>query len=1110
MAWFGCLIPVFHCHPMRKLFLSLLALFPVSSAVEPWVDPRLTETNGLALWVDVSRQNAGRGTLGLTPLRSWSDAPDVLLDGSGRKAHLQQSFHPARPRFRQEFNGAMLSFDGTNDFLAGTTLDHTWAEASIFVVAAPRTNGAYRALMSLSQPGLNDYTTGVNLDFGSAPSPQLSRINAEGAGFSGESNLLAESTPLGKWHIFALVLKNGADGVKLHVDSKSQKSRHRDSAGIHSGEITLGARRFSNSADRPHAQGFFHGDFTEMLVFNRALNEGERAGVERYLDEKYGALLRGLEGATVREGAIPLVAATNPPPFQMHFPGFEARPLPLEIGNVNNVRYRADGKLVAMGYDGRVWLLHDSDGDGLEDKAELFWDKETIRAPIGIALTPAGYKRGQGLFIAGKEKVSLVVDTNGDDRADEEITVATWTERSEQQGVDALGIVVAPDGRIYFSLGAASFVEPLLIDRATGKSRYRTTMERGTIQRVSADFSKRETVCTGIRFAVGLDFNKHGDLFCTDQEGATWVHNGNPFDELLHIQPGRHYGFPPKHPRHLPDVIDEPSVFDYTPQHQSTCGLQFNRQGNAFFGPASWADDAIVSGYSRGKLWKTKLVKTGNGYVAQTHLLATMGSLTVDACVSPAGALVVASHSGQPDWGSGPKGIGYLWKIRSTEVPVPVLAWNNSPTELRVAFDRPLDPATLRDLNHAARIESGQYVFPGDRFETIRPGYQVVYDQLSAARFSHEILSTQLSPDRKTLSFLTRARHSAANYVVTMPDHSRPEHSDTDLLTDFTGVLATVSGEGSEPMEIWLPHLDSNVAQELTAGSEEHAGFAKRLREPGTLTVRGQLNLAHMLQPTVQPGSNIDWQHPPEKVTVTFTGSAPIEGRFRGESIQRSAASGNRHALTTEFDGPGKTWQQFEIKIATGPGHKLSAHWFTAEDPRPRAFPLRRMLVPWARPLETGTPVPAGERVIPEIAGGDWQRGRDLYFSARLACATCHKVHGGGGEVGPDLSNLSHRDYASVRKDVQFPNAALNPDHLASVVELADGEMAAGILKSEKDGVIQLALADGTLQKIPRSEVKEVRPAQLSLMPEKIWDNLNTDEQRDLMTFLLTAPPTKK
>ena len=56
----------------------------------------------------------------------------------------------------------------------------------------------------------------------------------------------------------------------------------------------------------------------------------------------------------------------------------------------------------------------------------------------------------------------------------------------------------------------------------------------------------------------------------------TWVPNGNPFDELLHIQTGRHYGFPPRHPKWLPDVIAEPSVWDYAPQHQSVCGFRFN------------------------------------------------------------------------------------------------------------------------------------------------------------------------------------------------------------------------------------------------------------------------------------------------------------------------------------------------------------------------------------------------------------------------------------------------------------------------------------------------------------------------------------------------------
>src|SRR5437016_3653007 len=220
-----------------------------------------------------------------------------------------------------------------------------------------------------------------------------------------------------------------------------------------------------------------------------------------------------------------------------------------------------------------------------------------------------------------------------------------------------------------------------------------------------------------------MAFNRLGDLFVTDQEGATWLPNGNPFDELLHIQAGRHYGFPPRHPRYLPDVIDEPSVFDYGPQHQSTCGLAFNEpvNGGPTFGPKQWAGDVIVTGYSRGKLYRTQLAHTKEGYVARNHLLACLDMLAVDAALSPQGDLVVAVHSGAPDWGSGPGGKGKLYKISYTgkSLAQPVAAWAAGPREVRIAFDRPLDPAHLRDLTRKTIIEYGPFVRAGDRFEVL-------------------------------------------------------------------------------------------------------------------------------------------------------------------------------------------------------------------------------------------------------------------------------------------------------------------------------------------------------------------------------------------------------
>ncbi len=145
--------------------------------------------------------------------------------------------------------------------------------------------------------------------------------------------------------------------------------------------------------------------------------------------------------------------------------------------------------------------------------------------------------------------------------------------------MDGLGVAIDPkDGSVYYGRGTYNFSDPLLQATRTASRHYSLKDEAGSIIRVSPDFKNREVVATGIRFPVGLHFNKARRPVLHRPGSATWVPNGNPLDELLHIRLDkvRHYGFPARHPKHLPDVIDEPSTFDYGPQHQSTCGFCFN------------------------------------------------------------------------------------------------------------------------------------------------------------------------------------------------------------------------------------------------------------------------------------------------------------------------------------------------------------------------------------------------------------------------------------------------------------------------------------------------------------------------------------------------------
>jgi putative heme-binding domain-containing protein len=1090
---------------------------PAPRPAAKWAAPGLKVTAGLELWLDAARQNAARQAQGRPPLQA-NQPLDVCYDASGHDRHLPQKDPQTRPTLALQEKHAALRFDGRGQHLTLPGLGLRFKEVTVFVVAAPFSNyGDFRAFLALNQAGVNDYSSGLTVDQSFGRSLRFESLNPEGAGFGGATNLLKDASDFGTVQRLTVTSAVGPGGTKLYLNGKLQGQRDRGPSTLHMDRVTVGARFYTNGGP-PQVRGFLHGDILEVLVYGRALSEAERREVDRYLAARHGTS-RKVALPPRADGGKPLVSVKDPPPVQMLVPGFTVRQLPVDLTNINNVRYRADGKLVALAYSGDVYLLSDSDGDGLEDRVEVFWqNKDRLRAPIGMALTPPGYRHGQGVFVASKGKCSLLVDTDGDGRADKEIIVAQgWKELPH--GVDALGVALDPkDGSVYLGLGAADYANAYLLGK-DGKARYRLDSERGTILRVAPDFKRREVVCTGIRFPVGLTFNARGDLFCTDQEGATWLPNGNPLDELLHIQKGRHYGFPPRHPRHLPGVIDEPSVFDYAPQHQSTCGLQFNEpvNGGPVFGPPAWRSDALVCGYSRGKLYRTQLVKTEAGYVARTQLLAALNMLACDACVSPRGDLVIAVHGGGPDWGNGPLGKGKLYQVSYTgkDLPQPVLAWAHGPREVRVAFDRPVDPEHFKGLAARAAIEHGRYVAAADRFEHLRPGYQVVQDQLEAPRYPLPVLGVQLTPDRRTLLLTTAPHPRAVPYALTLPGLGRPARPaakelrqvpETDLAYDLAGAEAVWQGKGSGAWSGWLPHLDLAVARAFTAGSATHDDLWARLGQPGTLSLKARLDLWHMLRPAVQPGSKLDHEPPPEQVTLTFRARGKLEVRGPAKAVPVPADTTGRPGLRLTVTPAADRPLPFEVLLATGAGKpELTVVYHTQEDPRPRALPLHRLLLPWA-PTDKGDKEVPAAREVPELKGGNWLRGQKVFFSAEAACSKCHTVNGQGGRIGPDLSNLPHRDYHSVLRDIAEPSFAINPDFITHVVELKDGRRLTGALRAE-GGRLYLGDAEGGTTSFGRDEVERLRVSPQSIMPEGLPKVLGPERMRDLMTFLLTEPP---
>src|SRR5690349_15449741 len=254
----------------------------------------------------------------------------------------------------------------------------------------------------------------------------------------------------------------------------------------------------------------------------------------------------------------------------MLVPGFTVVELPIKISNINNLRFAPDGSLTALAYDGKVHILRDSNGDGVEDTDSLYWEKSTLSVPVGMCWST------NGLYVSSHGKVSLLKDTDHDGKADEEEIIATGWPPTDvgSGGVDATAVTTDREGNLYFGLLLADYSNPYRVK--DGVSHYDINSKRGTIQKFNITTKQLETIATGIRVPYTLAFNHAGDLFNTDQEGETWCPNGNPLDELNHIIPGRNYGFPPRHEKWLPNLVSEEPVVSFGPQHESTCGLVFN------------------------------------------------------------------------------------------------------------------------------------------------------------------------------------------------------------------------------------------------------------------------------------------------------------------------------------------------------------------------------------------------------------------------------------------------------------------------------------------------------------------------------------------------------
>jgi putative heme-binding domain-containing protein len=132
--------------------------------------------------------------------------------------------------------------------------------------------------------------------------------------------------------------------------------------------------------------------------------------------------------------------------------------------------------------------------------------------------------------------------------------------------------------------------------------------------------------------------------------------------------------------------------------------------------------------------------------------------------------------------------------------------------------------------------------------------------------------------------------------------------------------------------------------------------------------------------------------------------------------------------------------------------------------------------------------------------------GRLLYTKH---CASCHKLFGEGGAIGPDLTGSQRTNLDYVLENMLDPSAIVPREYQVQTVVTSGGRTITGIVKEETERALTMQTQNEVII-VPRDEVETRAPSRLSMMPEGVIEQLTRDELRDLVAYLASGGPASK
>ncbi len=189
-----------------------------------------------------------------------------------------------------------------------------------------------------------------------------------------------------------------------------------------------------------------------------------------------------------------------------------------------------DAAVTYSQHDDRIRRIEDSDGDGKADRSSVVANGfNNLEEGTGAGVLA----RGDEIFYTCIPKLWKLIDKDDDGKADERVVLSDgYGVRVAFRGHDMHGLVLGPDGRLYFSIGDRGY------HVTSEDGRVLADPSSGAVFRCELDGSGLEVFATGMRNPQELAFNDLGDLFSVDNNS-----DSGDMARIIHILEGGDTGW---------------------------------------------------------------------------------------------------------------------------------------------------------------------------------------------------------------------------------------------------------------------------------------------------------------------------------------------------------------------------------------------------------------------------------------------------------------------------------------------------------------------------------------------------------------------------------------